>query len=465
VPVREWLAPPFSRRACRVRCCTLCVSRKIPEIPDDEVAEVLTLRWRWSGLPFLAGSLIDRPGPCQDATVVPLVSSLIMRAARVGAAGALMVILAASAGCSAGARTVAASKPGHRAGTLRTPAGHTVRPTTSPSAAPSSAAPPESAPPTVSALTGTTVPGAPNCPMFPANNVWNTNISQLPVDPNSAAWMQSMDSSSTYLHPDFGPDSGGYPYGIPFTVVTSAYPSVPVSFEYASESDAGPYPFGPDTPIEGGPSASGDRHAIMVNSSTCTLYELYNAQYSASGSTAGSGAIWQLTSNALRPAGWTSADAAGLPILPGLLNYAQIQAAVASGQPITHAIRFTAEQTAAAYVWPARHEAGSGSASTLPPMGARFRLQASFDVAAFCTSSQPYCADAQAVLTEMQDYGLILADNGSNWYFQGSAYPQWPDALVSLLKQIPASAFEAVDESCLMVSINSGEAQAKPGCP
>ncbi len=333
---------------------------------------------------------------------------------------------------------------------------HSVQPTTSPS--------PESSPPAAVTVTGTTVAGAPNCPMFPADNVWNTNVSKLPVDSNSAAWMHSMNSSSTYLHPDFGPDPGGYPYGMPFTVVTIAHPLVPVSFQYDSESDAGPYPFGPDTPIEGGPSADGDRHAIMVNPSACTLYELYDAHYSASGSTAGSGAIWQLTSNALRPAGWTSADAAGLPILPGLLDYAQIQAAVASGRPVTHAIRFTAESTAAAYVWPARHEAGSGSMSAVPPMGARFRLKASFDVATFCTSSQSYCADARVVLTEMQNYGLILADNGSNWYFQGSAYPQWPDALVSMLKQIPASAFEAVDESCLMMSSNSGEAQAKPGC-
>jgi hypothetical protein len=315
------------------------------------------------------------------------------------------------------------------------------------------------------AVSATTVAGAPNCPMFPADNVWNTNISKLPVNPNSAAWMQSMNSASTYLHPDFGPNSGGYPYGIPFTVVTSAHPKVSITFQYASESDGGGYPFGPDTPIEGGASAGGDRHAIMVDSSTCTLYELYDAQYSAGGSTAGSGAIWSLTSDALRPAGWTSADAAGLPILPGLLNYAQVQAAVASGTPITHAIRFTADSTAAAYVWPARHEAGNGSASALPPMGARFRLKASFDAAAFCASSGAYCADAKAVLVEMQDYGLILADNGSNWYFQGSAYPEWPDGLVSLLKQIPASAFEAVDESCLMVSSNSGATQAKAGCP
>jgi len=138
---------------------------------------------------------------------------------------------------------------------------------------------------------------------------------------------------------------------------------------------------------------------------------------------------------------------------------------VRTGQPITHAIRFTAQVTAGAYIWPARHEAGSGSSATVPPMGARFRLSASFNVAGFCRNSQPYCADAKAVLVEMQHYGLILADNGSNWYFQGSAYPQWPDALVSLLKQIPARDFAAVNESCLMVSPNSGQARARPGCP
>ena len=301
--------------------------------------------------------------------------------------------------------------------------------------------------------------------MFPADNVWNTNISQLPVDGHSAAWLRSMDSASTYLHPDFGPDPGGYPYGIPFTVVTSAHPTVSVAFQYASESYRGRYPFGSDTPIEGGASAGGDRHAIMVNSSTCTLYELWDARYAASGSTAGSGARWHLRSNALRPAGWTSADAAGLPILPGLLDYAQVKAAVAAHQPIRHAIRFTASHTSAAYLWPARHEAGSGSMSLYPPMGARFRLKASFDVAGYCRNSQRYCRAAKAVLVEMQNYGLILADNGSNWYFGGSAYPQWPDALVSLLKGIPATAFQAVDESCLMVSGNSGEATAKPGCP
>jgi hypothetical protein len=301
-----------------------------------------------------------------------------------------------------------------------------------------------------------------NCPVFPADNVWNTDISKLPVNAHSAAWLRSMNSGSTYLHPDFGP-SGGYPYGIPYTVVTDAHPKVHVTFRYASESDRWLYPFGSDTRIEGGQSAGGDRHALMLDSSSCRLYELYNARYG-SRATAGSGAIWNLRSNALRPAGWTSADAAGLPILPGLLNFAQIRRAAQTGTPIRHAIRFTADRTSAAYLWPARHQAGSGSMASLPPMGARFRLKLSFNVAGYC-SSAPYCAYAKAVLTEMQHYGLILADNGSNWYFGGAAFPQWPDALVSLLKGIPASAFEAVNESCLMVSPNSGQAQAHAGCP
>jgi hypothetical protein len=268
-----------------------------------------------------------------------------------------------------------------------------------------------------------------------------------------------MDAPRTRLHPDFGPNQGAFPYGIPFNVYTSAHPLIRIHFTYASESDPGPYPLGSGTLIEGGP------HAIMVNRSTCTLYELYGAHYSATHATAGSGAIWRLRSDALRPAGWTSADAAGMPIPPGLLNYAQVAAAAKNGTPITHAIRFTVEHTQSAYIWPARHKAGSGSSASLPPMGARFRLKAGFNVAGFCSNSAPYCKDAKAVLVEMQHYGLILADNGSNWYFQGSAFPQWPDALISLLKRIPASAFQGVNDSCLMVAPNSGQARAKPGCP
>jgi hypothetical protein len=202
------------------------------------------------------------------------------------------------------------------------------------------------------AATGPVVPGAPNCPMFPADNIWNTDISKLPVDSHSAAWLRSMDSSTTFLHPDFGPNQGGYPYGIPYAIVTSGHKTVPIKFKYASESNRVRYPLDADTPIEGGKNAPAgtDRHALIVDKTTCTLYELWQAHYSAKGSTAGSGAVWNLRSDALRPAGWTSADAAGLPILPGLLNYAQIQQAVRTGKPITHAIRFTARFTAAAYI-------------------------------------------------------------------------------------------------------------------
>jgi len=298
----------------------------------------------------------------------------------------------------------------------------------------------------------TILPGT-SCPVFPADNVWNTNISGLAVDPNSATWLASMDSATTNLHPDFGPSGDpSVPYGIPYMVVMSpSAPLVDISFEYADESDPGPYPFGPDTPIEGGPSATGDRHAIMVNPSTCTLYELWDAYYSPTNSTAGSGAIWDLNSDALRPAGWTSADAAGLPILPGLVNYDE-----ASSGVMDHAIRFTASCTQESYLWPARHEAGQANTSC-PPMGARFRLDADFTLPA--SSCDALC---QTVIATMKTYGLILADNGSNWYFQGVADTRWTETDVDQLKQIPASAFQAVDESCLEVDPDSGQA-LQPG--
>jgi len=284
--------------------------------------------------------------------------------------------------------------------------------------------------------------------MYPSDNVWNTDISGLPVDSHSAAWLSSMSSATTNLHPDFGPSGDpSVPYGIPYTVVSPQTPKVSPTFQYADESDPGPYPFSASTPIEGGAASTGDRHALMVDPSTCTLYELYDAHYSPTGSTAGSGAIWNLRSNALRPAGWTSADAAGLPVLPGLLRYDE----VLSGS-ITHAIRMTAETTDTSYLWPARHEAGSASNPNLPPMGARFRLKASYDISG-------YSPQAQVVLRAMQHYGLILADNGSNWYFGGTADPAWPIALVDELKQVPASAFDAVDESSLMISPDSGQAR------
>jgi hypothetical protein len=303
-----------------------------------------------------------------------------------------------------------------------------------------------------STAAATTLPGT-SRPAFPSDNVWNTPITGLPVDANSATWLAAMDDSTTALHPDYGPsDSKSNPYGIPWQIVDPSQALVKVKFAYASQSDKGPYPFSASTPIEGGAKASGDRHAIMVNPSTCTLFELYNAHFHADNkSTAGSGAIWSLDSDHLRPAGWTSADAAGLPILPGLVNYDEVAAGA-----MDHAIRVTAQCSQESYLWPARHEAGSSDESC-PPMGARFRLDASFtlpasECAAFC----------QTVITTMKTYGLILADNGSDLYFQGTADTRWTGTEVNQLKEIPASDFVAVDESCLQVSKNSGEAY-QPG--
>ena len=301
---------------------------------------------------------------------------------------------------------------------------------------------------------GTTIPGT-HCPAFPDDNVWNTPITGLPVNANSSTWLAAMDSSSTDLHPDYGPSGNvAQPYGIPWTIVAARTKFTRVSFQYASESYRGLYPLTASTPIESG----SDRHALMIDpyrsatTPACTLFETWDTNYRAGGrSQAGSGAMWNLRSNALRPAGFTSADAAGLPILPGLVNYNE----VASGA-MDHAIRFTAQCTQESYLWPARHEAGHDDADC-PPMGARFRLNASFTLPASACSA--FC---QTVLTTMKTYGLILADNGSNWYFQGTADRRWTFDDVDQLKQIPASQFVAVDESCLMVSPNSGQA-LQPG--
>ena len=295
-------------------------------------------------------------------------------------------------------------------------------------------------------------PGAPACAVFPSNNVWHADISKLPVNKHSSAWLSSMNAGSTHLHPDFGP-SGGFPYGIPYDVVPSSHPKVFLTFDYADESDKGPYPFDQSTKIEGGSSASGDRHAIMIDSGTCTLYELYDARYSSSGSTAGSGAIWSLKSNVLRPAGWTSADAAGLPIFAGLVRLDEVRAG-----NVDHAIRVTAQRTDMSYIWPARHQAGAAHDADLPPMGARFRLKAGYDISHFQ-------ADTQVVLRAMKKYGLIVADNGSNWYFQGTAENGWDTTMLDQLKTVPASAFEAVDESSLMVASGSGAVKSTSSSP
>jgi hypothetical protein len=306
--------------------------------------------------------------------------------------------------------------------------------------------------PLVSAAAVDASPSIGGCPVFPANNVWNTDISSLPVHPSSASWIASMGGTTQLLHPDFGP-SGGFPYGIPFNVVDSSHPRVNLSFAYSAESDQVAYPFGADTSIEGGPGAGGDRHAIMIEPGSCTLYELYDAHYNGtSPSTAGSGATWSLRGNALRPPTWTSADAAGLPIFPGLLRVEEVQAGA-----VSHAIRFTAQQTDRSFLWPARHQAGAAGNPALPPMGARFRLRAGFD-------TSRYGPATRAVLTAMKQYGMILADNGSNWYFQGAAEGGWSDTMISELKTVPAGQFDAINEASLMLDPNSAQAR-QPGTP
>jgi hypothetical protein len=234
-------------------------------------------------------------------------------------------------------------------------------------------------------------------------------------------------------------------------VVDSSHPRVSVVFQYAAESDRVPYPLGPETPIEGGAASNGDRHALMVDRSNSTLYELYDTHYVAGGSTAGSGAVFSLGDNNLRPSGWTSADAAGLPVFPGLLRLDEVNSGV-----VSHAVRFTVQRSASGFVWPARHQAGSGPATVNPPMGARFRMKAGVDITSFSPK-------AQVILRAFQHYGLIVADNGFNWYFQGDASNAWPDSLLGELKHVPAADFEAVDESSLMVDPNSAQARQTAG--
>jgi hypothetical protein len=292
-------------------------------------------------------------------------------------------------------------------------------------------------------------PGA-DCPLFPADNAWHADVSRLPVHPRSAAWITAMGGPTRRLHPDFGPAGAGeQPYGIPYVLVDGSYAKAAVSFDYDDESDAGPYPFGPDTPVEGG----SDRHALMVDRSSCVLYELFAAEYDPSGSTAGSGAIWDLRSHDLRPAGWTSADAAGLPILPGLLRKDEVDLGV-----VDHAIRVTASRTDRGFVWPARHQAGAARDPNLPPMGGRFRLRGDFDLS-------PYRPDTRVVLRAMQRHGLIVADNGSDWYFTGTSEEGWDTGLLDELKRIPAGAFEAVDASSLMADPDSGRVAAAAPAP
>jgi hypothetical protein len=286
------------------------------------------------------------------------------------------------------------------------------------------------------------------CPLFPANNIWNARVDSLPLDPSSASYINSI-GLNTALHADFG--SGlwdGGPIGIPFITVPENQPKVPITFNYWRESDPGPYPIPPDAPIEGGPQSDGDRHVLVLQRDECILYEVYSAYPQTDGSwQAGSGAVYDLRSNDLRPDGWTSADAAGLPILAGLVRYDEVAAGT-----INHAIRFTVADTRNTYVWPARHFASNKTSTSLPPMGQRFRLKASYVIPANISQ------ETRVILQAFKTYGLILADNGSNWYISGVPDERWDnDELAMAFGQVHGRDFEAVDVSSLMVDPDSGQ--------
>ncbi len=269
---------------------------------------------------------------------------------------------------------------------------------------------------------------------FPNDNPWNTPIDTEPVDPNSATLISNIGRDRS-LHPDFGADWNGQPFGIPYMVVPGSQARVPMSFYYPDESDPGSYPFPPTAPIEGGASATGDRHVLVIDRDGLKLYETFDSRPRNGGASweCGAGAIFDMTSNALRPKGWTSADAAGLPIFPGLVRYDEV---VLRGE-IRHALRFTVSRTRRAYVHPARHFASSSTDPNLPPMGMRVRLKASYDISSYPPS-------AQVVLRALKTYGMIVADNGSDWFLSGAPDARWNDAELNTLKSVRGRDFEVV---------------------
>jgi hypothetical protein len=269
--------------------------------------------------------------------------------------------------------------------------------------------------------------------IFPPDNPWNQDVSKLPVHPNSADYIASIGLEKP-LHPDFGTVWQGAPNGIPYCVAGPDQPKVPVTFEYAGESDPGPYPIPPDAPIEGGPNAKGDRHILVIDARHKKLYELFSAHKAGDGWKAGSGAVFDLASNKLRPAGWTSADAAGLPIFPGLARYDEI----VERRELRHALRFTATKTQRGYIPPATHFASRSKDPKLPPMGLRVRLKAGFDVSRFPPATQ-------VILNGLKTYGMILADNGGDWFVSGVPHPKWSDDELNTLKRVKGKDFEAVE--------------------
>jgi hypothetical protein len=281
------------------------------------------------------------------------------------------------------------------------------------------------------------MPAAPKCPIFPRTNAWNQRVDALPLARNSNEIVASI-GAERGLHADFG--SGlwnGGPIGIPITVVGRRQPKTRVAFEYAGESDRGPYPIPRNVKIEGGRASDGDRHALIVDRDACKLYELFALYPSGRGWRAGSGAIWNLRSNRLRPAGWTSADAAGLPILPGLARYDEVRRGA-----IDHALRFTVQRSRRAYVYPARHFASDLTDANLPPMGLRLRLKSSFDVSRFPRQ-------ARIVLVALKRYGMVVSDNGSSWYITGAPDQRWSNDQLHTLGQVKGSNFEVVDPAAI----------------
>lgn len=301
------------------------------------------------------------------------------------------------------------------------------------------------------------------CQVLPIANIWNTPVASLPVAANSAAVIDHIGATDT-MHPDFGTVWNGAPIGIPYVVVPNGQAMLAIDFAsldgWPGESDPGPYPIPPNPPIEGGddPLNRGDRHILVVRQGACVLYELYHSWKEGDwngdftcvvpGATPGwcglSGAVYDLASNDLRPDGWTSADAAGLPIFPGLVRYDEVE----SGE-IRHALRFTVDISRTSWVWPARHESGSSSNVNAPPMGLRLRMKAGYDL----PGATPR---VRTILAALKKYGMMVADNGTDWYLNGVPDPRWDDDELSIINDIPGSAFEVVEVASLQLSANSG---------
>lgn len=298
---------------------------------------------------------------------------------------------------------------------------------------------------------GTPPPKIAGCDVFPGDNIWNTPVDTLPIHPNSADYIATIGADQG-LHADFGsgvwPPGSDSPIGIPYVDVPGSQPDVPITFVWwPGESDPGPYPVPPDAPIEGGTNSNGDRHVIVLDRDDCILYEMFYAFPQQDNSwEAANGAVYDLHSHDLRPDGWTSADAAGLPILPGLVRYDE----VAAGE-IRHAIRFTAPETQNNHIWPARHDASNLTGPDYPPMGLRLRLRADYDLSGFSP-------EIQVILQGLKTYGLILADNGSSWFISGVPDERWDNDVLHEMDVVIGSDFEVVDVSSLMINPDSGQA-------